>query len=166
MKYINKTLTDDEKIISFLKFHWWWFAPPLIIFFIFSLIIIIGKIFIPELDLTEGTGGPVMRRFFSAIFLGLTTLVAVVRWIEAVTTEQVLTNKRVFLKTGLIRRDTDELKKEAIETVSINQSVLGRILKFGDMEFTGRGGVEFKFKFVKNPTEVKREFENLANNGK
>ena len=46
-----------------------------------------------------------MRRFFSAIFLGLTTLVAVVRWIEAVTTEQVLTNKRVFLKTGLIRRE-------------------------------------------------------------
>ena len=163
MKYINKTLTDDEKIISFLKFHWWWFAPPLIIFFIFSLIIIIGKIFISELDLTEGTGGlTVMRRFISAIFLGLPTLVAVVRWIEAVTTEQVLTNKRVFLKTGLIRRDTDELKKEAIETVSINQSVLGRILKFGDMEFTGRGGVEFKFKFVKNPTEVKKEFENLV----
>ena len=82
------------------------------------------------------------------------------KWVTYVTTEQVLTNKRVFFKEGLIRRDTEELKKNAIETISTKQSIIGRILRFGDIEFTGRGGISFKFIFVRNPTEVKRRFEN------
>ena len=47
-----------------------------------------------------------------------------------------------------------------IETISTKQSVLGRLLSFGEIEFTGRGGISFKFIYVRNPTEVKRSFEN------
>lgn len=82
------------------------------------------------------------------------------KWVTYVTTEQVLTNKRVFYKEGIIRRDTEELKKDAIETISTKQSVLGRLLNFGEIEFTGRGGISFKFIFIRNPTEIKKAFEN------
>ena len=81
------------------------------------------------------------------------------RFIDRWTTEQALTNKRVFRKVGLIRRDTDELVYSKIETVSVKQSILGRIFNFGDVEFTGTGGINIKFIFVKDPTNVKRTFK-------
>ena len=83
----------------------------------------------------------------------------ITRFIERWTTEQALTNKRVFRKVGLIRRDTDELVYEKIETVAVKQSILGRIFNFGEVEFTGTGGMYIRFVFVKDPTEVKRNFK-------
>ena len=117
MKYIYKTLSNDENVESFLQFHWWFFL------------------------------------LFQFIYLFF-------KWVAYVTTEQVLTNKRVFFKEGLIRRDTEELKKDAIETISTKQSIIGRLLDFGEIEFTGRGGISFKFIFIRNPAEVKKGFEN------
>ena len=146
MKYIYKTLSNDEDVESFLHFHWWFFMPTIL------LMLVVMFIAIASLD-----------TIFFSVCLGvlcLQTLILFLKWITYVTTEQVLTNKRVFFKEGLIRRDTEELKKDAIETISTKQSIVGRILRFGEIEFTGRGGISFKFTFVKNPTEVKRGFEN------
>ena len=154
MKYIYKTLSNDENVESFLHFHWWFFMPT-ILWMLVVLIIAIASLDIPQ--------EPDAILTFFEICLGvlfLQTLILFLKWIAYITTEQVLTNKRVFFKEGLIRRDTEELKKDAIETISTKQSIVGRILRFGDIEFTGRGGISFKFIFVRNPTEVKRSFEN------
>ncbi len=64
----------------------------------------------------------------------------------------------MFRKVGLIRRDTDELVYSKIETVAVKQSILGRIFNFGEVEFTGTGGMYIRFVFVENPTEVKRKY--------
>ena len=154
MKYIYKTLSNDENVESFLHFHWWFFMPT-ILWMLVVVIIAIASLDIPQ--------QPDATLTFFEVCLGvllLQTLNLFLKWITYITTEQVLTNKRVFFKEGLIRRDTEELKKDAIETISTKQSIIGRILRFGDIEFTGRGGISFKFIFVKNPTEVKRSFEN------
>ena len=154
MKYIYKTLSNDENVESFLHFHWWFFMPT-ILWMLVVVIIAIASLDIPQ--------QPDATLTFFEVCLGvllLQTLNLFLKWITYITTEQVLTNKRVFFKEGLIRRDTEELKKDAIETISTKQSIVGRILRFGEIEFTGRGGISFKFTFVKNPTEVKRGFEN------
>ena len=154
MKYIYKTLSNDENVESFLHFHWWFFMPT-ILWMLVVVIIAIASLDIPQ--------QPDATLTFFEVCLGvllLQTLNLFLKWITYITTEQVLTNKRVFFKEGLIRRDTEELKKDAIETISTKQSIVGRILRFGDIEFTGRGGISFKFIFVRNPTEVKRSFEN------
>ena len=39
------------------------------------------------------------------------------------------------------------------------QSILGRIFNFGEVEFTGTGGMYIRFIFVKDPTKVKRNFK-------
>ena len=154
MKYIYKTLSNDENVEGFLHFHWWFFMPT-ILWMLVVVIIAIASLDIPQ--------QPDATLTFFEVCLGvllLQTLNLFLKWITYITTEQVLTNKRVFFKEGLIRRDTEELKKDAIETISTKQSIVGRILRFGDIEFTGRGGISFKFIFVRNPTEVKRSFEN------
>ena len=155
MKYIYKTLTNDESVESFLYYHWWFFIPTIL----WMMLVIF--LYIASLDIESKPDAILSFSPILVFILFIQAFSLFIKWIEYITTEQVLTNKRVFLKVGWIRRDTDELKKDAIETISSKQSILGRILKFGEIDFTGRGGIAFKFKYVRNPTEVKRSFENL-----
>lgn len=149
MPYINKTLTDDEKVEQFLKYHWFFIVYP-----IFLSVIGVCLLFSHLVYFVEGDSALYLSYFFFAYslwkFIG--------RIIERWTTEQALTNKRVFRKVGLIRRDTDELVYSKIETVAVKQSILGRIFNFGEVEFTGTGGMYIRFVFVENPTEVKRNY--------
>ena len=136
MPYIEQTLTENENIISSSDFHWWHMGYPISLTLIFLILSTISEVFL-------------LGVVFGTVFI-------ILRYIERLTTEQVLTNKRVFLKKGLIRRDTDELLRKKIETVSIQQSILGRILNFGDLKFTGTGGIQIKFTYVPDPTIIKK----------
>ena len=156
MKYIFKTLSNDENVENFLNFHWWFFMPTIL------WMILVLFLALASLDISKESDAVLSFFRVCSGILFLQALNLFLKWITYVTTEQVLTDKRVFFKEGLIRRDTEELKKDAIETISTKQSIVGRILNFGEIEFTGRGGISFKFIFVRNPTEVKREFENLS----
>ena len=70
-------------------------------------------------------------------WLFISTIVFVSRIIAYLTTEYAMTNKRIILKQGFIRKDTDELNCEKVENIRISQSIIGRILKYGDLQFTG-----------------------------
>lgn len=56
------------------------------------------------------------------------------------TTELAYTNKRVITKFGIIARNTDEIKINAIESIDIRQGVLGRLFNFGSLIISGTGG--------------------------
>lgn len=147
MSYVKKTLTKDEKVDQLIKHHWWFLTETVICLVVSTL----------AYFLTNNT-------VVYYLSLGLTLIFSldfIYRLIVRVTTEQALTNKRVFIKWGLIIRNTDELINKKIETVSISQGIFGRLLNFGDIEFTGTGGIYIEFKFVPNPTVVKRNFEQV-----
>ena len=141
MSYLEKTLATDEKIISFCGYHWFYFVFPTLFSLLFIYIVIANEM--------------------GALFVLLAMLPLVYAIIMKITTEQVLTNKRVFIKKGLIRRDTGELSKSKVETMSISQGIMGRIFNFGDIEFTGTGGIYRKFTYVSNPTKIKKEYESF-----
>jgi uncharacterized membrane protein YdbT with pleckstrin-like domain len=79
--------------------------------------------------------------WLAAGVLGLLGAVsAIASLIEQATTELVLTDRRVIYKTGLLRRHTMEMNRSKVETVSVNQSVLGRLLNYGTVIVRGTGG--------------------------
>lgn len=94
---------------------------------------------------------------------GITWLLAIYEFLRLKYTEQGLTNKRIILKTGIISRKTQEMKLKAIETVEINQSIIGRIFGFGTIKITGRGISDFLFKLIDDPMTVKRQIESVSN---
>jgi uncharacterized membrane protein YdbT with pleckstrin-like domain len=55
------------------------------------------------------------------------------------TTEIGITNHRFIMKTGWIRRDTQEIALDNIEGVQVHQSVLGRIFGYGALVVQGTG---------------------------
>jgi len=59
--------------------------------------------------------------------------------IERRTSEFAVTNKRVLIKTGLVRRHSLETLLSKIESIGVAQSILGRILGFGTIVISGNG---------------------------
>jgi len=75
------------------------------------------------------------------------------------TAEFGVTNKRVIVKTGFIRRHTLELLLRQVEAISVDQSLTGRLLGFGSLTLTGTGGVREEFHRVVNPLEFRRRIQ-------
>jgi uncharacterized membrane protein YdbT with pleckstrin-like domain len=74
--------------------------------------------------------------------------------------ENGLTNKRVIYKKGVISRNTEEMRLNKIETVEVKQSILGRILGYGDVKVTGMGNSFVILSRISNPLRVKTTIEN------
>jgi hypothetical protein len=55
------------------------------------------------------------------------------------TTEYGITSTRVISKEGLIRRDIEEINLSSIESINVNQTIIGRILNYGTIVISGRG---------------------------
>jgi uncharacterized membrane protein YdbT with pleckstrin-like domain len=71
--------------------------------------------------------------------------------IERATTELAVTNRRVIHKSGLIRRHTVEMSRPQVESVDVDQSMLGRMLNFGDITVRGTGTTFEPFRCVADP---------------
>jgi uncharacterized membrane protein YdbT with pleckstrin-like domain len=74
-----------------------------------------------------------------------------------------ITNKRLIIKTGILSRRTLELNLSKIESVNVNQSLLGRMLGYGSIGVIGTGGTKEYFVSIKNPLEFRRKFQELTN---
>jgi uncharacterized membrane protein YdbT with pleckstrin-like domain len=61
------------------------------------------------------------------------------QWFQWWITEVAVTNRRIIYKKGLIRRQTNEMNMDKVESVQIDQSILGRMLDYGDVTILGTG---------------------------
>ena len=78
------------------------------------------------------------------------------------TDEFAITNKRVIIKTGLISRKTLEMNLSKIESVNVDQSILGRILGYGTIKIIGTGGTQKEFPNIRQPLEFRKKFQELS----
>ena len=93
--------------------------------------------------------------FFSLkSFLTLFIAPMLQRWSD----EFVVTNKRVIVKTGLISRKTLEMNLNKIETVNVDQSIIGRMLGYGTIGIVGTGGTHETFPYIAHPIEFRKKF--------
>jgi len=92
-------------------------------------------------------------------FLSLFILPILDKW----TSEYAITNKRVIIKVGLIRRRTVEMNISKIESINVDQSILGRILGYGDIAIVGTGGTKEVFDTVSSPIQFRKKFQELQN---
>jgi uncharacterized membrane protein YdbT with pleckstrin-like domain len=82
--------------------------------------------------------------------------------IDKYTDEFAITNKRVIIKTGLISRKTFEMNHSKIESVNVDQGILGRILGYGTIRIVGSGGTKEVFPKIQRPLEFRKKFQEFA----
>jgi uncharacterized membrane protein YdbT with pleckstrin-like domain len=126
MGYIERSLGQDEILIQKAHFHW--FHRGLGYLALFTFLAAAGYLFI-ELRLLWLTAAIAAVGF--VIFLH--TMVPI--W----TTEIGVTSDRLIIKREPFARSTDELELLPIEEVNMDQSLLGRILDFGQIPAQGAG---------------------------
>ena len=137
--YIQQTLLANEKLLYFTRPHWVIFLLPLV----FILI------------------AWVLPHF--AILSRVLLIVGIIRGIYAIvfynTAEYGITNKRVLIKTGCIRRISLEIYLNRIESIQINQSILGRFLNYGCISVIGMGGSSDAFSFLPDPIQFRHNVQ-------
>ena len=82
----------------------------------------------------------------------------IARW----TSEFAITNRRVVIKQGLISRHTLEMNLSKIESVNVDQTVMGRLLGYGTIIVIGTGGTRESFADIARPVEFRRQFQSLV----
>ena len=105
----------------------------------------------------------VVTLYYQPVAGGIVLLIALVIAIPPFTTAKTsefgVTNKRVVIKVGVIRRRTLELLLRQIEAISVDQTVMGRILNYGSITLTGTGGVREEFHNISRPLEFRRHVQ-------
>ena len=131
-RYIDDILQPGEKVLYSTNAHWIYFLPAIVGWGVAIAIFVVSGL-IPA--------GPMILVCWSlaaivAIFAAYKTVTA---WFHRWTTETDVTNFRVVHKTGFVKRQTFEMSVDKVESVDVNQSILGRILNYGDVTVLGVG---------------------------
>lgn len=96
----------------------------------------------------------------SLIFVGLGVglMFWLVAFIRYKTTEMAFTNKRVIAKFGFISRQTIEINIGKVESIQVNQGILGRIFNFGTLIVSGAGNPQAPIPGISDPMAFRRAF--------
>jgi hypothetical protein len=150
MSYVTKILRPDEHLLAVGRLHWIIYkdAALALLLCFFSL----------HLSRTYQYTNETLASFMTVVCVVLllaSAVLAVREWFEQWTTEIAVTNRRVIYKRGFIRRHTAEMNMDKIESVTVTQSILGRMLDYGTIHVRGTGeGIE-RLNRIKSPIALR-----------
>jgi uncharacterized membrane protein YdbT with pleckstrin-like domain len=131
-RYIDEILQPGEKVLYSTNAHWMFYLPAIGAWIVVAILLIAsGLVVVPTLTLACWAAAAVVA--VAALYWTFKA------WFHRLTTETDVTNMRVVHKTGFINRRTFEMALSKVESVDVNQSILGRILNYGDVTINGVG---------------------------
>lgn len=180
MDYIRDSLGDDEELVHIGHFHWM-YTVSAIVNVVISVVLAVAVIVIaimvePYLpaSLRGGAGigdswlaqvrdvNPAIKILaFLILVMGLFRYAQMM--IIKVTTEIVITNKRLVYKRGLVARYVGEMNIDRIEGVNVLQGIVGRIFNYGRVMVRGMGVGEIVLPPIENPLLFRRKIEKARN---
>src|SRR5262245_59959931 len=145
MSYVQHVLQPGEQVRRISSIHWIVYWPGVVV----ALLAVVAYWF-SETRLLPG----VWR--YTAYALTLVAVVLLVQqWFQWWVTEVAITNRRIIYKKGLIRRQTNEMNMDKVESVQIDQSILGRMLDYGDVKLLGTGEGFETLRTIASPIELR-----------
>ena len=143
-RYIDEILQPGEKVLYSTNAHWMFYLPALAAWIVAVILFALSRATIVE--------GVILLCLASSAVVALVALYWTARaWFHQWTTETDVTDRRVVHKTGFIKRRTFEMALDKIESVDVNQSILGRILDYGDVTIMGVGEGRESIKTIASP---------------
>lgn len=128
MSYVEGALVKDEKIVHVGHISLW----------SLSHLLGLGIILLPVVGI-------------GLIPLGMA-------FVKYKTTELAITSKRVIVKFGFIRRRTIEININKVESIQVDQEILGRIFNFGTLVISGAGTAQAPIAGISEPMAFRKAF--------
>jgi uncharacterized membrane protein YdbT with pleckstrin-like domain len=158
LSYVEKNLIPSEHVLYKTGLHWIVLVAPVLLACLFGLpgmFIFVSSIFLIG-DKSGSAGGMALVGF---LLLAVATLFVLVGYLTRIATEMAVTNKRILIKTGLFSRRTVELLLSKVESIGVEEGVLGRMLGYGSVVVRGTGGTPEPFKNIAHPLEFRRQVQ-------
>ncbi len=155
MSYIEKNLLKNEEIKYRTRLHWVTFIGPIVLFIVggFCLAWPVSGLSSDIKNIISIVGIIIM---LVAVFYSISDLIAFL------TSEFGVTNQRVLIKVGLIRRNTFELLLNKVESFQIKQTIMGRFLGYGTILISGTGMGQEVFNNIDHPLELKSNVQQFT----
>ena len=131
-RYIEEILQPGERLLYSTNAHWIFYMPAILAWIVVIILLVLSR--------ATATEGIILLCLAAAAVIAIVAVYWTARaWFHRWTTETDVTNLRVVHKTGFIKRRTFEMSLDKVESVDVNQSILGRILNYGDVTILGVG---------------------------
>ena len=145
MRYVRRVLQPGETVVYATRLHpvIYWRA---ILLLIIAMILAVGALYTADnqnLGLALGIA--------AAIFALLALSSALRAFIRRASTELAVTDQRVIYKTGLLARHTLEMNRAKVESVTVDQTVSGRLSGYGTVTVRGVGSAFEPIRNISDP---------------
>jgi uncharacterized membrane protein YdbT with pleckstrin-like domain len=90
--------------------------------------------------------------------IGVGLILLGIAYVRYKSVELAVTTKRVIVKHGFIRRQTVEMNLNRVESVQVEQGVLGRMFNFGTLMIAGTGSSQAPLAGIADPMGFRKAF--------
>jgi uncharacterized membrane protein YdbT with pleckstrin-like domain len=138
MAYVTSILRPDERVLAIGRMHWIIYKEAAIVLLLAIVCFVIAN----DYQRSHRQVAPLVE-LAGLFFLAAAVLFGIKARFTQWITEIAVTNLRVIYKRGFIKRYTAEMNMDKIESVTVTQSILGRMLDYGSVHVRGTGvGIE------------------------
>ena len=134
MRYVRRVLQPGEPIAYAAKLHWLIYGKTILLLIISVMLLGVGLSIDDNRNITVALGIGAVVFALVGLFTGLRA------FIRRAATELAVTDHRVIYKTGLLSRHTIEMNRDKVESVDVDQTLLGRLFGYGTITVRGTGG--------------------------
>jgi len=165
LSYVEKNLVPGETLLYQTRHHWIVLLGPALLSLIMDLagIALLVAAFSGKTDKnvpTASRGNGAEAMIIVAIILLLAgTAVLIYGMAKRNATEMAVTNRRVLIKTGMASRRTLDLMLGRVESIGVEETVVGRTLGYGTVVLRGTGGTPEPFVKIADPQEFRRQVQ-------
>ena len=145
MGYVDKHLLSGERVVYRSRQHLVVFIGPVLLLVLAIIPLVISR------------RNAVLALATILFVAGLIWLIA--RAIARASAEFTVTNKRVVVKLGTVRRRAIEMLLSKVEEIAVDQGVAGRVLGYGTVVIVGTGGSKEVFLLIADPLEFRRQVQ-------
>ena len=143
MKYLLRVLQPGETVVHESRLHPLIFLPALLLLGLAIALLVASMQFTGDVKIGLQAAAAIFAVF------------AIASWARAAirraTTELAITDRRVIYKAGLLARHTLEMNRSKVESIDVDQSILGRLLGYGTIIVRGTGGSLEPIRMISDP---------------
>jgi len=156
MGYVEQNLISGEQIAYRSGLHWIVLLRSMVIAAVLGLL---GAVMLAESSQVNDTQTRQVVSALGVVAIVIGAIYLLAAMIQRRGAEFAVTNKRVIFKTGVMRRSSEELFLNKVESITVNEGMLGRALNYGTINVRGTGGTLEPFHKIAHAQEFRRHVQ-------
>jgi uncharacterized membrane protein YdbT with pleckstrin-like domain len=146
MSYIGNHLMNGEEVVKEARLNRIVYLPA-------ALLLVLSIVLLAEVY--RGGAPSKAAMALPEAFLAMALIAAIPAFIRRSSSEFAVTNKRVVVKVGFLRRHSTEILLRQVEGITVDQGILGRIFGYGTIVVEGTGSDRTPYSGIAAPMKFR-----------